>query len=195
MIRVVVVDDHPALRAGLHTVLDAEPGLVYAGESNGEEEHIWPILTRVRPDLLLLDYHLPRGDGLQLCYRIKQQVPAPKVALFTAYASPSLALPASLACADAVLDKGLGARELFESIRRVNAGERLVPAVSQALLEDTARRLDREERTIMCMLLDGASHRDVAGVMQMDPRQVRHTVQRILSVLRLEMPRLEGSAA
>ena len=76
MIRVVVVDDHPALRAGLQTVLDSEPGIVFAGESSGSEESVWPICCAARPDLVLLDYHLPRGDGLQLCYRIKQRCSA-----------------------------------------------------------------------------------------------------------------------
>jgi DNA-binding NarL/FixJ family response regulator len=79
VIRVIVVDDHPALRAGLHTVLDSEPGIAYAGESNGSEESLWPLLRRVEPDVVLLDYHLPKGDGLQLCYRIKHHVPAPGV--------------------------------------------------------------------------------------------------------------------
>ena len=59
MIRVVVIDDHPALRAGLHAVLDAEPGIVFAGESDGDEESVWPLLNRTTPDLALLDYHLP----------------------------------------------------------------------------------------------------------------------------------------
>lgn len=49
MIRVVVIDDHPALRAGLHAVLDAEPGIVFAGESDGEEESAWPLLNRTQP--------------------------------------------------------------------------------------------------------------------------------------------------
>ena len=49
MIRVVVVDDHPALRAGLQTVLESEPGIVYAGESDGVEESVWPLLRRVEP--------------------------------------------------------------------------------------------------------------------------------------------------
>ena len=70
---------------------------------------------------MLLDYHLPKGDGLQLCYRIKQQAPAPARVIFSAYASPELVLPARLAKADALLSKGVGARELFETIRRVNA--------------------------------------------------------------------------
>ena len=84
MIRVAVVDDHPALRAGLQTVLDSEPHIVFVGGSDGAEEHLWPMLNLVRPDVVLLDYHLPRGDGLQLCYRIKQDVPAPRVIIFPA---------------------------------------------------------------------------------------------------------------
>ena len=80
-------------------------------------------LRRVEPDVVLLDYHLPRGDGLQLCYRIKQHIPAPKV-IFSAYAGPELMLPAQLAHADGLLSKGTGARELFETIRRVAEGER-----------------------------------------------------------------------
>jgi len=192
MIRVVIVDDHPALRAGLRAVLDAEPGIVFAGESTGEEEHVWPLLNRSRPDFVLLDYHLPRGDGLQLCYRIKTDVPAPRVVLFTAYASPTLALPALLARADGVLDKGLGARELFEAIRRVHGGERLVPPVSRTVLEEGVSKLDSEERAIVGMLLDGASDREVADTLRIQPRDVRHSVRRILSTLRLELPVTAG---
>lgn len=188
MIRVVVVDDHPALRAGLHTVLDSEPGIVFAGESTGEEEHIWPVLNRSRPDFVLLDYHLPRGDGLQLCYRIKQGVPTPKVVLYTAYASPTLALPARLSRADGIADKGIAARELFNVIRRVHAGERLMPAVSRTALQESARKLGAEDRALVGMLLDGASEREVAGTLRVAPRDIRHSVQRILSALRLEVP-------
>jgi DNA-binding NarL/FixJ family response regulator len=188
MIRVVIVDDHPALRAGLRAVLEAEPGIVYAGESTGEEEDVWPLLNRSRPDFVLLDYHLPRRDGLQLCYRIKTDVPAPRVVLFTAYASPTLALPALLARADGVLDKGLGARDLFEAIRRVHGGERLVPPVSRTVVEEAVGKLDSEERAIVAMLLDGASERDVAETLRIERRELRHSVKRILSTLRLEVP-------
>jgi DNA-binding NarL/FixJ family response regulator len=188
MIRVAIVDDHPALRAGLHTVLDAEPNIVFVGESNGSEENVWPMLNHVRPDVVLVDYHLPRGDGLQLCYRIKHNVPAPKVIIFTAYASPALALPASLARADGVLPKGAGARELFSAIRLVFAGDRLLPAVSATVLEDASRDLLGDDRALIGMLLDGASERDVAETLRMPARDVRHSVQRILSALRLDVP-------
>ena len=188
MIRVAVVDDHPALRAGLRTVLELEPGIVFAGESDGADENVWPMLNVVRPDLLLLDYHLPRGDGLQLCYRIKQGVPAPKVIVFTAYASPALALPATLARADGVVAKGAGARDLFSSIRLVNSGERLLPEVSATSLEDAASQLLGEDRALIGMVLDGASETEIAQTLRIETRDVRHAIQRILSALRLDVP-------
>jgi DNA-binding NarL/FixJ family response regulator len=150
VIRVVVVDDHPALRAGLRTVLDGEPGLVFAGET-GDQEGLWPLLARARPDLVLLDYHLRKGDGLQLCYRIKQDALAPRVLVYTAYASRALALPAALARADAVVDKGLPARELFEVIRQVNRGEQMLVPVSRTLLADAHERLEPEDRPLVSM--------------------------------------------
>jgi DNA-binding NarL/FixJ family response regulator len=187
MIRVAVVDDHPALRAGLQTVLDAEPHIVFVGESDGAEENIWPMLNRIRPDVVLLDYHLPRGDGLQLCYRIKKDVPAPRVIIFTAYASPTLALPATLAQADGVLAKGAGARDLFTAIRLVYAGEELLPPISGAVLEEALAGLFGDDRALVAMLLDGASESDVAEALRLPARDVRHSVQRILSALRLDV--------
>lgn len=188
MIRVAVVDDHPALRAGLQTVLDAEPDITCVGETDGAEEHIWPMLNHVRPDVLLLDYHLPRGDGLQLCYRIKQQVPAPRVMIFTAYASPTLVLPATLARADGVLAKGAGARDLFTAIRLVFAGEQLLPLISAKVLEDASAELLADDRALVGMLLDGASETEVAQTLRQPAREIRHSVQRILSALRLDVP-------
>jgi DNA-binding NarL/FixJ family response regulator len=188
MIRVAVIDDHPALRAGLRTVLDLEPGIVFAGESDGTNESLWPMLDLVRPDLLLLDYHLPRGDGLQACYRVKQTVPTPKVILFTAYANPALAVPAVLARADGLLPKGAGARELFSAIRTVHSGETLLPPITPATLEEASSQLFGNDRALVGMALDGASERDIAQTLRLDRRDVRHAIQRILSGLRLDVP-------
>jgi DNA-binding NarL/FixJ family response regulator len=188
MIRIVIVDDHPALRAGLRTVLEAEPGIVVSGDTDGDDERIWPLLKSVAPDLVLLDYHLPRNDGLQLCYRIKQQPPAPKVILFTAYASPTLALPATLAHADGLLAKGVGAREVFDAVRLVNRGERLLPPISRTVLEEGNARLDPQDRALVGMLLDGASEHEIGRTLRLSTRDVRHAVRRILSALQLDIP-------
>jgi DNA-binding NarL/FixJ family response regulator len=188
VIRVAVVDDHPALRAGLQTVLDSEPHIRFVGGSDGADEQVWPMLNHVRPDVLLLDYHLPRGDGLQLCYRIKHDVPAPRVIIFTAYASPTLALPATLARADGVLSKGVGARDLFQTIRLVYAGEQVLPPISATVLEEAFEQLLGDDRALVGMLLDGASEAEIAQTLRQPTRDVRHSVQRILRALRLEVP-------
>lgn len=193
MIRIVVVDDHPALRAGLHTVLDAEPGFVFVGESSGTEESIWPVLNTSRPDLVLLDYHLPRGDGLQLCYRMKQDVLTPKVVIFTEYAIPALALPAALARADGLLHKGIGARELFEALRLAHRGAPVMPPIARPMLEESAAALDPDDQALVAMLLDGSTEAEIAKTLRVSTADIRHRVQRILSVLRLEVP-AAGSA-
>jgi DNA-binding NarL/FixJ family response regulator len=188
MIRIVVVDDHPALRAGLRTVIASEPGLVFAGESSGSEESLWPLLHSVRPDVILLDYHLPKGDGLQHCYRIKHDHPAPRVALFSAYASPELVLPARLARADALLSKGIGARELFEAIRRVNAGEDLLGELSPSVLRDATAALSDDHRALVAMLLGGATENEAAQTLGLAAQDVEHAVQRIIRTLRMSSP-------
>lgn len=192
MIRIAVIDDHPALRAGVHTVIDAEPGLVFVGDSPGDEESVWPLLKRTAPDLVLLDYHLPHGDGLQLCHRIKRQLRPPRVVLYSAYASPALALPATLAGADGLLDKGLGARDLFEAIRLAHRGQLGVPKPSPYVLREALEALDVDDRPIVGMMLDGASEAEVGQALGLSAADVDQAVRRILARLRFEVP--SGSA-
>jgi len=188
MIRVLVVDDHPALRAGLHTVLDSEPGIVFAGQSAGDEATFWPELERARAGLVLLDYHLPHSDGLQLCYRIKQRDPAPRVLVYSAYANPTLALPARLARADGLVDKGTGAHDLFEAIRLVNGGKLLLPPISRTVLEEAYEKIDEAQRPLMGMLLDGCPDHEAAQTLGLEVSDVRHAAQEMLSRLRLDIP-------
>ena len=188
MIRVAVVDDHPAMRTALANVLSTEPDILLAGESDGEEEHLWPMLNIVRPDLVLLDYHLPPGDGLQFCHRIKHDGAAPKVIVLTAYASPTLALPATLARADALLAKGTGARELFTAIRLVCGGGRLLPPISPTVPDEGCGELRADDRALVGKFLDGATESEISRTLELTARDVDHAIRRILSALQLEIP-------
>ena len=93
MIRVAIVDDHPAVRLGLKTALAAEPGLVPVGAGSSAAA-LGPLLYRTDPDVVLLDYQLPDGDGLTLCRELKVAVPARKVILYSAFADASMTVPA-----------------------------------------------------------------------------------------------------
>ena len=187
MIRVLVLDDHPALQAGLQTVLRAEPGLVPVGTAaNANELH--PLLNRTRPDVVLVDYHVPPDDGLVLCRRIKATLPPPKVVIYSAYADTSLTIASIVAGADGLVHKGAPADELFDAIRRVVRGERVLPPVSAELMTEAAGRLDSEEMPIVGMLIDGTPQREIAEVLRLENGELAWRIDRIIARLKLEVP-------
>ena len=189
MIRIAIVDDHPALVAGLTTVLRTEPGLIPVGSAAGAHE-LWPLLYRTRPDLVLLDYHLPSGDGLQLCHRIKQDVPAPRVIIYSAYADASLAVASVVAGADGLANKATPARELFEVVRRVAAGERVLPRPSAEVMQEASSRLDDEDLPLLGLLMGRTTPADITATLRLRPGALEGRVQGVLSRLRLDMPAL-----
>ena len=146
MIRVAIVDDHQAVRLGLHTALHSEPGLIPVGSAAGRAD-LEPLLYRTAPDVVLLDYYLDGEDGLTVCRRLKSAVPAPAVVLYSAYADPSMIVrrswpgrrrrpqrrPASSTKASGVVHKGVPALQLFEAIRHVARGASALPPISAAL--------------------------------------------------------------
>src|SRR3954451_16053560 len=83
MIRVLVVDDHPVLRAGLEAVLRAEPGFRCVGTA-ADGETMWRVLRRTRPDVVVLDRRLGDEDGIELCRGLRGEPAAPAVLLYTA---------------------------------------------------------------------------------------------------------------
>jgi DNA-binding NarL/FixJ family response regulator len=186
MIRILLVDDHPALRAGLTAVLRAEPGLVPLGTAADEEE-LWPALNRTKPDVVVLDYHVPPADGLQLCRRMKRQIPAPKVLLYSAYADAQLVIPAQLAGADGVVNKGAPAAELYDAIRTVARGERVMPPLSRELLDDASGRLDSEDLPILGMALDGTPESEIARTLGVSNEDLTRRLDRMISRLKVEV--------
>jgi DNA-binding NarL/FixJ family response regulator len=187
MIRMLLVDDHPALRTGLTAVLRAEPGLVPLGTAADEEE-LWPALNRTKPDVVLLDYHLPPADGLVLCRRIKRTMPPPRVLLYSAYADASLVIPAMLAGADGVVNKGAPAPELYDAVRTVARGERVMPPLSRELLDAAHARLDDEDIPVLMMALDGTPEGEIARTIGVPAEEMAHRLDRMIARLKVEVP-------
>jgi DNA-binding NarL/FixJ family response regulator len=187
VIRVLLVDDHPAMRTGLAAVLGAEPGMVVLGAVASADE-LSPAMTRTRPDVVLLDYHLPSSDGLVLCRQLKRSMPPPGVLLYSAYADASLAIPAGLAGADGLLNKAAPAKELYDAIRRVARGERVLPPVPRDLLDAASAKLDPEDLPILGMVLDGTPPADAAATLRTSPREVSARLDRMIGRLRVEVP-------
>ena len=127
MIRTLIVDHHPALRAGVKVVLEAEGDMV-VGETGAQEE-LLPLLRRTRPDVVLLDCRPPKVTGLRACRLIKCLIPAPRVLIYSAYADERLGVAARVAGADGLLDKNSSALDLVQAIRGVHSGRRLLEPI------------------------------------------------------------------
>jgi DNA-binding NarL/FixJ family response regulator len=191
VIRVLLVDDHLALRAGLLAVLNAEPGIVPIGTAESARD-LWPALNRTRPDVVLLDYHLPDRDGLSVCRDVKRTLPPPRVLLYSAYANAALAIPALLAGSDGLVHKGAPAVELYQALRLVARGERVMPPISRELLSDASSRLDPEDLPILGMALDGTAAADVAAALRIAPTELDGRIERMLHRLRVDVPAAAG---
>ena len=187
MIRILIVDDHPALQAGLTAVLRGEPGFVPIGTAASEFE-LWPAIARTRPNVVLLDYHVPPTDGLALCRQIKRHMPPPAVLLFSAYADANLTIPARLAGADGLVNKAASAAELRDAIRSVAKGAPVLPPVTRELLDEAGSRLPPDDLPILGMALDGTPHGEIAQTLRVDPDRVAARVDRMIDLLKVEVP-------
>jgi len=116
MIRVLVVDDHPVLRAGLEAVLRAEPGFRCVGAA-ADGETMWRLLRRTRPDVVVLDHRLGAEDGVQLCRALRAEPTPAAVLLYTADPTPELRTEAVGAGAAGLVDKAVNVEVLFDAIR------------------------------------------------------------------------------
>jgi DNA-binding NarL/FixJ family response regulator len=172
-IRVLVVDDHPAVRTGLLAMLADEPGIepTCAAASAGEAHEAW-LASERRPDVVLVDYHLPDEDGLSLCLWLKSAAGAPAVVIYSAFADEALALPAIVAGADGLVAKSADPAQIGEVVRAVAAGERRLPPVSPHVDGDLAARLAPEDLPILGMLRHGVPAPEVAATLGVGPGEL-----------------------
>jgi DNA-binding NarL/FixJ family response regulator len=116
MIRVLVVDDHPVLRAGLEAVLRAEPGFRCVGTAP-DGAGMRRELGRARPTVVVLDRRLGDEDGLDLCRELRDRDGGPSVVIYTADDEDEIRDDALAAGAHAVVEKAGGIDLLFDAIR------------------------------------------------------------------------------
>jgi DNA-binding NarL/FixJ family response regulator len=190
MLHVALLDDHPAVLAGLRRLIDSEPDLTVAAVASTAHE-LAQELNGLRPDVLVLDYDLTRDDGLAHCRRIKSRPQPPAVIIYSAYAGPALTLAARAAQADGVVDKAEPVRTLLTALRRVALGEIVLPQVPRDVFEAAVARLEDDDLPVFAMLLDREPLDSIARALRTDQAEVGWRAQRIVGRLR---PRLGARA-
>jgi DNA-binding NarL/FixJ family response regulator len=164
MTRVVVVDDHPAVRAGIEAFLEVEEDLtVCAVVATAAEAQA--ACAEHRPDVLVADYHLPDGDGLSLSLRVSR-AGGPGVVLFSAFADEKLDVLAVVAGVGAVLSKSVEPHHLIDAVRAVADGERLSPSAGPQALQAAGERLDARDLPVLGMLAEGVAPAEIAKTLQ-----------------------------
>jgi DNA-binding NarL/FixJ family response regulator len=160
-VRVLIVDDHPGVRAGLVDVLtdEGDLDLVAAVADAGAAA---AAARRLLPEVAIVDYRLPGRDGLSLTIELKRLAPPPGVVVYSAFADRRLGLAATVAGADALVTKNSPPEELRQTIRRVAAGLRTTPAISPDVLGEVAAELPPEDVAMLEMLMDGLTPGAVA---------------------------------
>jgi two-component system, NarL family, response regulator DevR len=182
MIRVFVVDDHPALRAGVRSILDSEPGLEFAGSASRARRAL-DSLEDVRPDVALVDYRLTEENGLTLCHRVKRLPHPPRVLIYSAFSDPTLGIAAAVAGADGLLSKNAPPDELLDAIRMVARGRTVLPAPPPERIGACAAKLDPEDVPVFAMLMERLPGSEIAEVLGIDDTDLAIHVKRVLGRL------------
>jgi DNA-binding NarL/FixJ family response regulator len=181
-IRVLVVDDHPAIRAGLEGLLTGERGFDCIA-TLAETDRLLEAIGAIRPDVLVLDYALGGNDGLTTCFRVKQQNGPPAVVLYSAYVDHVFTVPAAIAQADATVSKSAPVGELLGAIRDVAAGRPARATLDHELVAAASARLLPDDLPIAAMLLSATPVDEIAETLDIPVTEVRRRALRIIGRL------------
>lgn len=169
MIRVVVADDHPIVRAGLVGLLDAADGIDVVGAASDGVEVV-DLVEKERPDVVLMDMRMPRRDGDEATAMLRESVPATRVIVLTTYESDDVIMRAIAAGASGYLLKAAPEAELIAGVRAVAAGEvALAPSVARVLVGQAGRAgrapkvptLTPREVEVLSHVAEGLSNREI----------------------------------
>jgi DNA-binding NarL/FixJ family response regulator len=177
-IRTLIVDDHPAMRAGVAAVLDQEDDITVVGAATGGRQ-MWRTLGPADPDVVLMDFDLEGEDGVILCHRLKRRPDAPGVVLYSAFADRVLISPAMLAHADALVSKRADAAVICNAIRDA-ASRKTPPVLPPGEREWLGETLDEQELSLAALLLSRQPLDHIAAVTGMTAEHVEVTVERML---------------
>jgi two-component system NarL family response regulator len=183
-IRILIVDDHPALRFGLCSMIGKEPDMTVVAETGDGAESV-ELYQRHQPDIVLMDLRLPGMSGVEAILAIRHQTPAARIIVNTTYDADEDIHRAIQSGAKSSLLKDMPKEEILAVIRSVHAGDAVLPSqVRERLKERMARpALTNREIAVVRLLVKGRSNKEIGDYLGISEPAVKFRIQRILSKL------------
>ena len=192
-IKILIADDHPMIRTGLHSLLDMEEDLEVVGEASDGEEAV-TLAGKLRPDVIIMDIVMPKLNGVEATKLIKRETPTTTVIILTAYTDIDYILGLLEAGASGYILKDAHGNELVDAIRAVRSGESVLdPVVTRKLLERVVEQPDTvlnsqpptpltpREIEILELASEGLSNKDIANQLSLSLRTVKAHLTNIFS--------------
>lgn len=194
MIKVLIVDDHPIVRAGLKQVLSEASDIVVTGEASNGEEAISQVLEH-EFDVVLLDISMPGRSGLEVLSQLKSLKPFLSILILSTYPEEQYAVRALKSGAAGYLTKESLPEELIAAIRKVAQGGKYVSAalaekLAFDLSAETAKPLhetlsDREYQ-VMCMIASGKTVKVIAAELALSVKTISTYRRRVLDKMKMK---------
>ncbi|MDR8407598.1 response regulator transcription factor [Nonomuraea sp. 3-1Str] len=197
MITVLLADDHALVRKGFRLMLDAQPDMTVVGEAADGEEAV-ERSRRLRPDVVLMDLHMPGLDGVRATELITAELPGVRVLALSTFDLDENVLAALRAGANGFLPKDVSPEELVEGVRVVHRGESAVaPRLLTRLIgtfvraarprrpgrRSTLTGLTEREREILVLIGRGRSNGEIAAELGVSPSTVKNHVTSLFGKL------------
>jgi DNA-binding NarL/FixJ family response regulator len=183
-IRILVVDDHPVVRAGLVSMLSSIPGLTVSGAASTGEEAL-QLIDREQPDVLLLDLRMPGMTGIELLNAIRTKPLVPKALVLTSYESDEEIYRAIEAGAQGYLLKSTPQAEIVTAIQAVHSGRHHIPPRIAARLAERMVRsaLTQRELEILEMVVRGLTNKQIGNALGISENTARNHINSIIRKL------------
>lgn len=183
-IRIMLSDDHPSLRAGLASILNAVPGLAVVDEASSGRETIAKARA-VKPDVFIVDLRMPDGDGIFTIRELTAIDPDAKILVLTTFDNEEDIFNALDAGARGYILKDTTREEIIEAVRQVHAGQRFLPQAIAARLADRMIRptLTPREIDVLRLVSRGRSNKEIAASMFISEETVKSHMKALFQKL------------